>query len=104
NTTGSLDDWSQSNSMAEVKNLLRLDLEVVVTGVPVFKEATDRRHALKGDSARPHLPHCIGSKEAQHRVKVTAISSLKETARKLDQAGGRGLIGHRLLPQARRLV
>ena len=45
---------------------------------------------------RRHVPDRIGSVEAQSRVEVPAIGGLQETARELDQIGGRGLLG----PQA----
>ena len=43
-----------------------------------------------------------GSVDAHHRVKVTAIRSLKRLPHKLDQVGGRGLLGHRALSIADR--
>src|SRR5439155_5440779 len=98
NRTGSLDDWAKRDPIAEVKNLLRLDLKLLVTGVPVFPETAYRNVTLEGaqSAKRIHVPDGIGSVAEQDRVKVLAISSLKQALRKLHQVGGRGLLRHRL--------
>ena len=87
-------DHDKHHSVAEVKNLLRLHRILLVSPEPVFIAATDRRHALEAGTEARRLPDRIGSVEALCRVKVTAVRSLKETARKLRQIGSRGLPRH----------
>src|SRR5437763_1514826 len=95
--TGFLGHDGKADPVAEVKLLLRLDLELLVAGVPVFPKAADRNVTLEGaQSAQPrHVPDGIGRVAAQYHVKVPAISSGEQAPPKLDQIGGRGLLGHR---------
>ena len=60
---------------------------------PVVHEATDCRSAFV--KVPPPVKDRIGSEEAHYRVDVTLIHSLDGKARKFNQVGCRGLLGHR---------
>src|SRR5439155_383958 len=95
NRTPVLDDHSKHNPVAEVADLLKLEVQFLVRVKPVLKEATNRRTALEEGACRPPVKNRILSEAADHRVEITAIRSLRRPAHKLHQVGGRGFLGHR---------
>ena len=87
-------DQGKHHAVAKVVSLLQLDPILLVAANPIFIEVTDRGLALEGATHARRLPDGVRSVEAHNRVKVAAIHSLKEAIHKLDQFGGRGLLGH----------
>src|SRR5262249_58112023 len=53
------------------------------------------RPPLEAVPQRPPVEDRIFGEAAGRRVEITAIRSLKRPAHKLNQVGGRGLLGHR---------
>jgi hypothetical protein len=90
-----LEDHSKHNSVAEVVDLLKLELQFLIHAEPALNEGTNRGLAFEDVPQRPPLKDRIHSKAAHHRIDITAIPSLKLPAHKLNQVGGRGLLGHR---------
>ena len=82
-----LDDHSKHNSVAEFVDLLKLERQFLIHAEPALNEATDRRSTLEVVSQRPPVKDRIGSKAAHHRINVTAVSSLKLLAHKLNRVG-----------------
>jgi hypothetical protein len=91
-----LNDNGKHHPIAEVAGLLKRELQLLVRAKPFLNEATDCRVAFEDVPAqRPAHKDRIHSKAAHHRIDITAIRSLKRPAHKLNQVGGRGLLGHR---------
>src|SRR5207244_1396845 len=98
-----LEDHSKHNSVAEVVDLLKLELQFLIQAEPALNEGTNCRLAFEDVPQRPPLKDRIHSKAAHHRIDITAIRSLELPAHKLHQVGGRGLVRHRppSIPPAR---
>src|SRR6266704_1859268 len=77
--SGESDDHEQ-HSIAEVKNLLRFQLVLLVGAEPVFNEAANRLHALEGGAQTHCLIHGIGRARAERHVKVVAAECFKGAA------------------------
>src|SRR5438874_9970927 len=92
--TGHLHDHGKYHSVTQVQILLLFEPKLLVTGEPVFPEAANRRSALERHPRCAPFPDGVGGVEAHHRVKVMAITSLKQAAVQLHQVGGRGLLRH----------
>src|SRR5205823_5276531 len=86
--TGHLHDHGKYPSVTQGQILLLFEPKLLVTGEPVFPEAANRRSALERHPRCAPFPDGIRGEEARHRVKVMAITSLNQTARKLDQVPG----------------
>src|SRR5271167_126654 len=89
-----LNDHGKHNPIAEVADFLKPELQLLVRAKPVLKEAANGRPPLEVVPQRPSVEGRIFGEAAGHRVEITAIRSLKRPAHKLDQVGGRGLLGH----------
>ena len=73
------------DSVAEVENLLRFDLEPLVGTEPIFKQTADGGDALEAGAEATKLPYSAGSKEAQHLLEVPAIPSVERLSHTLEQ-------------------
>jgi hypothetical protein len=71
-----LEDHSKHNSVAEVVDLLELELQFLIHAEPALNEGANRRLAFQDVPQRPPLEDRIRSKGAHHRVDITAIPSL----------------------------
>jgi hypothetical protein len=91
-----LDDHSEHNPVAEVADILELELQFLVRAEPVLERAADRRSPFEGSPHRPPRKDRIGSEEPDHRVQVAPVCGLEGAAHTLNQVKGRGLLGHRL--------
>src|SRR6202035_1759220 len=89
-----LEDHSKHNSVAEVVDLLKLELQLLIHAEPALNEGTNRRLAFEDVPQRPPLKDRIDSKAAHHRIDITAIRGLKLPAHTLHRVGGRGLLRH----------
>src|SRR6202040_1822182 len=89
---GSLVDHGKGDAIAEIENLLKLELKLVKSAEPLLQAFLYRRRTVEGDQRR--LPHGIGCVEAHQRVEVAAARSSEEQAHTRGQVGGRGLLGH----------
>src|SRR6202040_4047871 len=89
---GSLVDHGKDDAIAEIENLLKLELKPVKSAEPLLQAFLYRRRTVEGDQHR--LPHGIGCVEVHQRVKVATARSLPQAARTLDQIAGRGLLSH----------
>src|ERR1700726_1560410 len=79
--------------VAEINDLLNPHLELVEGADPVFKESAYCRQARVGaQSPGCHVEDGIGTVEADHPVKVTAVGRFKGLARKVKRAGLEGLL------------
>lgn len=92
--TGVLTNDRKRHTVAQVEDLLQFE-PMLLKCVPIaFDEGTDPLMPLvHAKAARRGVVHSIWSEEAHERVDVVAIRSLRSPARKLDQIGGRGLLG-----------
>ena len=90
-----LDDHSEHNPVAEVADILELELQLLVRAEPVLKETAESRSPLEGAPYSPRVKDRIGSEEAHRRIQVTPIRRLEGAAHKLYRVAGRGLLGHR---------
>jgi hypothetical protein len=88
-----LNDHGKHNPIAEVADFLRPELQVLVGGKPLLKEAANGRPSLEAVPQRPPLEGRIFGEAADQRVEITTIRSLKRPAHELDQVGGSGLLG-----------
>jgi ketosteroid isomerase-like protein len=94
---------SKNDSVAEVENLLKLELKLLVSVEPVLKEATNRRLTLvAAQPSRRQVEDHITVVVAHHRINVPTAKRFIRSARKLYQIGGRGLLGHPLWSIPRR--
>jgi hypothetical protein len=92
--TSVLNDHSKRNPIAEVADLLKPELQLLVRAKPVLKEAANGRPSLDGGPHAPPVEGRIFGEAAGRRVEITAIRSLKRPAHKLNQVGGHGLLSH----------
>jgi hypothetical protein len=93
--TSVLNDHGKHNPIAEVADFLRPELQVLVGGKPLLKEAANGRPSLEAVPQRPPLEGRIFGEAAGHRVEITTIRSVERPAHKLNQVGGLRLLGHR---------
>src|SRR5205823_2089314 len=69
--SAALADPSKDNTIAEVEDLQRLDPVLLVTASPLLKESACRSGTLIGaESQRRHIPHGLGTIEAEQRFPV----------------------------------
>src|SRR5207302_11005509 len=73
NRNARLDDHSKHNPVAEVADILNLELQFLVSAEPVLEEAANRRSPREGCPSRPSLKDRIRSVEAHQRVQVVPI-------------------------------
>jgi len=92
--TTALNDHGKHNPIAEVADFLNPELQLLVHGKPVLKEAANGRPSLEAVPQRPPIEGRIFGEAAGRRVEIATIRSLKRPAHKLDQVGSRGLLGH----------
>ena len=92
--TSVLNDHGKHDPIAEVADFLKPVLQPLVRAKPALNEAANGRPPLEVVPQRPPVERGIFGEAADHRVEITAIRSLKRPAHKLNQVGGRGLLGH----------
>jgi hypothetical protein len=90
-----LSDHRKQDPAVEDDELSDFHAKLGERGQPVVQEATNCRSAFVKAPGRPPVEDRIGSEEAHYRVDVTLIHSLEGKARKLNQVGCPGLLGHR---------
>src|ERR1700730_10798229 len=81
--TSVLSDHGKHNSIAEVADFLKPDLQLLVRAKPVLKEAANGRPPLEDGPHRPPLKDGIRSEAACHAVEIPAIRSLELPAHQL---------------------
>jgi len=89
-----LNDDGEHNPIAEVADFLEPILQLLVRAQPFLNEAANGRPPLEAVDPRPPVEGRIFGEAADHRVEITAIQSLESPAQKLNQVGGRRLLGH----------
>src|SRR4051794_20980574 len=101
-----LGDDCEHHAVAEMDRLLSHPRHLLVGAPPVFGEPSDRCSSppRAANRSRP-VRHGIGSVESHQCIDVAPAGSREGTAHKLDQVGGRGLLGHRpsSIPRSRNL-
>jgi hypothetical protein len=92
--TSLLVDHREHDPVVEKDKLFDFVAKLGEGAEPFAEEATNCRSAFVKVPRPPPVKDRIGSVEAHYRVDVTLIRSLEGKARKLNQVGGRGLLGH----------
>src|SRR5271163_288212 len=85
----------KDHAAADVQNLLDFNLELLVDSDPVGQKAAYRVGSL--EDAHPqqgHVPDRIWTVDAQGGIEITIPGGFDRVARKLNQVGGCGLLGH----------
>src|SRR5438067_13077324 len=86
-----LEDHSKHNSVAEVVDLLKLELQFLIQAEPALNEGTNCRLAFEDVAQRPPLKDRIHSKADHHSIDITAIPRLILPARTHQLGGVRGV-------------
>src|SRR5262249_38559120 len=92
----------ERHAAAQIAELLRYNLEVLIRRYQVLQGAPYRLAALEDpfQAQQRHVPHAIRRVHCNRGIKVAAIQGLSEASTRLLQVGRRGLLGHRVVLQA----
>src|ERR1039457_5938657 len=87
-----LTENGKHHSVTQAANLLHLRPKVLVAAYCVLQDAARSVWTLECD--QPPDQHRIDSEEAEHGVPIPAVDIRPDSAHKLHQVGGCGLLGH----------